>query len=311
MAYHTDFSQCQKRRQIRCNSEDDQSTKQFRRRRDQSQKKLRLKSTCRQVGALAETALKKKSPSLVSPIVFGGFNFEQDSSDVIIRLPCPDLVQFPEQKTLYEAVAMAYLAQYTTIAIPTLFHHTSSSDVRPTLVLQHIESARDMSDALAIPNQDPEETPSPNQEGDIIAAIGWEFTYVAPEQFSLDPPWWLLLEAPEMWSKGIDDWAETYNERLDTWLLVLEDTEKSANGKSEYKLSSYMRESWSSGRFWLNYAARKSWAFDTIYWKFFGPGEAVDKDSYWKIRVKFLGEEGKRKTDSLCKERWRRQKIVS
>ncbi|KAH6964875.1 hypothetical protein EDB82DRAFT_568873 [Fusarium venenatum] len=296
---------------------------------DQSQKKLRLKSTCRQVGALAETALKKKSPSLVSPI------FEQDSSDVIIRLPCPDLVQFPEQKTLYEAVAMAYLAQYTTIAIPTLFHHTSSSDVRPTLVLQHIEmlnpdieegTLRKLYQRIALLFQHNDLVRSEDdcrnkyvagklfhilaeqgrlstfgyvddfwsaqahgsrleyQEGDIIAAIGWEFTYVAPEQFSLDPPWWLLLEAPEMWSKGIDDWAETYNERLDTWLLVLEDTEKSANGKSEYKLSSYMRESWSSGRFWLNYAARKSWAFDTIYWKFFGPGEAVDKDSYWKIR---------------------------
>ncbi|KAL6912508.1 hypothetical protein FSST1_010268 [Fusarium sambucinum] len=132
---------------------------------EESQKKLRLKSTCRQVEALAEKALGKTSASLVSPIFFGGFNvlyrikFEQDSSDVIVWLPCPDLVQFPEEKTLYEAAAMAYLADNTIIPVPILFYHTSSSDVGPALVLQHIKSVRDMSDAFAIPNQDPEETP--------------------------------------------------------------------------------------------------------------------------------------------------------
>ncbi|KAM0541935.1 hypothetical protein ACHAO7_010236 [Fusarium culmorum] len=105
-----------------------------------------------------------------------------------------------------------------------------------------------------------------NQEDDIIAAIDWEFTYVAPMQFSLDPPWWLLLEALEMWSQGIDDWADLYNERLTTWLLAMEDTENDETRTSPFKLSDYIRESWSSGRFWLNYAARKSWAFDAIYW---------------------------------------------
>ncbi|OBS20355.1 hypothetical protein FPOA_06727 [Fusarium poae] len=444
----------------------------------QSQKQLCLKSTCRQVETLAEVALGKTSASLVSPIFFGGFNvlyrikFVQDSSDVIVRLPCPNLVQFPEEKTLYEAAAMAFLAQHTTMPVPTLFYHTSSSNVGPALVLQHIKSVRDMSDALAIPNQDPEETPvlnpeieestlrklyqrisvivlelykptfhrigsltkdnngcysvtgrpitqnmnnmiqlanipkavlpeknqtyendydwyialaemhmaqllfqhndlvrseddcrnkyvarmlfhilaeqnrlstfgfvddfwsaqawnsglecpTPdscddfrlwcddfrpvnlllNQEDEIVAAIDWEFTYAAPTQFSLDPPWWLLLEAPEMWSKGIDDWADVYDERLKTWLLAMEEAESAATDPPPIKLSSYMRESWKSGRFWLNYAARKSWAFDAIYWKFlderfFGPREVVEhEDSYWKTRVQFLGEEGRQKME--------------
>ncbi|KAF7541478.1 hypothetical protein G7054_g564 [Neopestalotiopsis clavispora] len=39
----------------------------------------------------------------------------------------------------------------------------------------------------------------------IVGAIDWEFSYVAPTQFILDPPWWLLLEVPEMWDDGIDD----------------------------------------------------------------------------------------------------------
>jgi len=33
-------------------------------------------------------------------------------------------------------------------------------------------------------------------------------------------------------------------------------------------MSIYMRESWETGRFWFSYAARKSWAFDTIFWKY-------------------------------------------
>jgi hypothetical protein len=37
--------------------------------------------------------------------------------------------------------------------------------------------------------------------------------------------------------------------------------------KASAKLSEYMRESWETGRLWLTYASRMSWAFDNIYWK--------------------------------------------
>jgi hypothetical protein len=48
------------------------------------------------------------------------------------------------------------------------------------------------------------------------------------------------------------------------------------------RLSGDMLESWRSGDFWLNYAARKSWAFDMIYWakidpRFFGNGDLEDR----------------------------------
>jgi hypothetical protein len=41
-----------------------------------------------------------------------------------------------------------------------------------------------------------------------------------------------------------------------------------------------MRDSWEC--FWLNYAARKNWAFDMIYWakidkRFFGDGDINDR----------------------------------
>ena len=60
-------------------------------------------------------------------------------------------------------------------------------------------------------------------------------------------------------------------------------------------LSAYMRESWTTGRFWLNYAARKGCAFDTIYWKylderFFGEREEgnLPAQELWKTRVHLL-----------------------
>lgn len=60
--------------------------------------------------------------------------------------------------------------------------------------------------------------------------------------------------------------------------------------------SVYMRQSWETGRFWLNYAIRKGWAFDSIYWKilderFFGerPKDTV-KEGYWRSRMYLLTE---------------------
>jgi hypothetical protein len=129
----------------------------------------------------------------------------------------------------------------------------------------------------------------------IAGIIDWEFTYVGPTQFVLDPPWWLLIEVPEMWDQGIDDWASVYERRLETWLLEMEKAEEDMSPGS-LLLSAYMRESWETGRFWLNYAARKSWAFDTIYWKylderFFGKrGYYAPAEELWKSRVHLLSE---------------------
>lgn len=34
------------------------------------------------------------------------------------------------------------------------------------------------------------------------------------------------------------------------------------------KLSHHMRKNWERGRHYINYAARKSWAFDPLFWKY-------------------------------------------
>ncbi|KAH6648935.1 hypothetical protein BKA67DRAFT_522733 [Truncatella angustata] len=138
----------------------------------------------------------------------------------------------------------------------------------------------------------------------IAGIIDWEFTYVGPTQFVLDPPWWLLIEVPEMWEKGIDDWASVYERRLETWLSEMEKAERDMSPGS-LLLSAHMRESWKTGRFWLNYAARKSWAFDAIYWKylderFFGKRDYHGPtEELWKSRVHLLSEQEQMAMESL------------
>ncbi|KAM0303906.1 hypothetical protein ACHAPM_003479 [Fusarium culmorum] len=113
----------------------------------------------------------------------------------------------------------------------------------------------------------------------IVGAIDWEFAYAAPTQFSDDPPWWLLLMKP-------DEWPGAYEPRLRTFLRVLEDEEKKLEADkkchgSKVSLSERMRRKWDEKTWMTSFAARNSWAFDLIFWryidpKYFGPNEAAD-----------------------------------
>ncbi|RDL35399.1 Uncharacterized protein BP5553_07330 [Venustampulla echinocandica] len=133
----------------------------------------------------------------------------------------------------------------------------------------------------------------------IVAIIDWEFTYAVPSQFSLDPPWWLVLDPPDMWDDGIEDWVKFYEPRMKIWLSAMQKAEATAESNErcmEVPLSTYMQESWETGRFWLSYAARKSWAFDALFWKFlderfFGIRQnRVPRDELWKTRLHLLSE---------------------
>lgn len=114
----------------------------------------------------------------------------------------------------------------------------------------------------------------------------WEYTYAAPLEFAYSAPFWLLLELPEYWPEGLDDWTDLYETHLEMFLKVLEEREKVVIERGllakEHRLSTYMRDSWESGDFWVNYAVRRSWAFDMIYWakidrRFFGDGNLDDR----------------------------------
>lgn len=144
-----------------------------------------------------------------------------------------------------------------------------------------------------------------NAELHVVGAVDWEFSYAAPVGFAYSPPFWLLLELPEFWPEGLQDWAQHYEKRLETFLGVLKQREDVAINRGilteEHRLSNHMRESWESGDFWVNYAARKSWAFDMVYWakidkRFFGDGDLED-------RLQLLTEEERDHMDGFI---WRK-----
>ncbi|KAJ5705905.1 hypothetical protein N7536_001594 [Penicillium majusculum] len=120
----------------------------------------------------------------------------------------------------------------------------------------------------------------------ISGAIDWEFTYAAPLEFVYSPPCWLLLERPEYWEDGLDDWERVYEARLEVFLQELRmredvDIRRGVIGE-ENRISGHMRESWDNSGFWVSYVARRSWAFDVIYWaridrRFFGEGSLEDR----------------------------------
>ncbi|KAJ5963323.1 Aminoglycoside phosphotransferase [Penicillium vulpinum] len=140
----------------------------------------------------------------------------------------------------------------------------------------------------------------------IAGLVDWEFTYAAPVEFSYAPPWWLLIEKPEFWSEGIEDWTRVFDRRLKTFLKAMKDCEDAAIQKGrlreDQRLSGPMYESWDSGQFWIMYAVMHSFAFDEIYWRkidprFFGPTK--DIEGAWKKRLGLLDEKEREEMEQL------------
>jgi aminoglycoside phosphotransferase (APT) family kinase protein len=458
----------------------------------QGQMQMRLHTTCRKVEEVAEAHFGKPT-TLILPLTLGGFNIlyrlrlEDAPSDVMVRVPCPGLVPFPTEKTVYEVATAAFIAKQTRLPVPRPLHYKQDSKIGPFVIMERVENCGTMSAILTRPSEDPSEphvldpnvsesrleyiwgqvaqcllelsritfpkigslleindgnfevagrpiphnmtdmvrlaniprsvlppkeqtyevadawytalaemhiaqlifqhndlvtseddcrnkyvarqifrrlakqgrlstfgfaeddwsaqsmkssapTLSPAPPGsssfrlwgddfragnilltdsdEVAALIDWEFTYVAPTQFILDPPWWLLLETTEMWSSGVDEWRETYNVYLKTWLSAMKKAEAEMTEPSSLPvpLSTYMRESWETGRFFLTYGARKSWVFDCMYWKFlderfFGERESdVPKKDLWRTRVHLLSEEERMAMDSFVERKMNESK---
>lgn len=149
----------------------------------------------------------------------------------------------------------------------------------------------------------------------IAGVVDWEFTYAAPAEFSYAPPWWLLIEKPEYWSEGLEDWTRTFDYRLKTFLKVMKDYEESAiqqgRLKEDQRLSDRMYHSWESGDFWIVYAVLHSFAFDIIYWqkidpRFFGPTE--NPEEAWKERLNLLDDQEKDEMEQMVTRKLKEMK---
>lgn len=86
-------------------------------------------------------------------------------------------------------------------------------------------------------------------ENDMLAGVvDWEFTTSSPAGFAFSFPCWLLLEHPNKCPLGIDEWEKEYVPRLETFLRVLDRTERDAITRGTLRddqiLSSRMRRSW-------------------------------------------------------------------
>ncbi|OJD11684.1 hypothetical protein AJ78_07583 [Emergomyces pasteurianus Ep9510] len=106
----------------------------------------------------------------------------------------------------------------------------------------------------------------------ITGVIDWEFTYVAPTEFTCTAPWWLLFERPEAWESNLNDFLARYTPRLQFFLKILRACEdrQLRNGvlTDSQRLSDRMERSLDCGRFWFCLATRRSFMFDDIYWTF-------------------------------------------
>jgi aminoglycoside phosphotransferase (APT) family kinase protein len=143
-----------------------------------------------------------------------------------------------------------------------------------------------------------------NENMHIAGVVDWEFTYSGPVEFSYAPPWWLLIEKPEYWSGGIEDWAREFDRRLKTFLTAMRRCENMDTQHSQRRLSDQMQRSWESGDFWVVYAILHSFAFDAIYWqkidrRFFGPTETDNPSEAWKERLNLLDESQKAEMERL------------
>ncbi|KKK12372.1 hypothetical protein ARAM_006099 [Aspergillus rambellii] len=151
-----------------------------------------------------------------------------------------------------------------------------------------------------------------NDRRRIASIVDLEFTYAAPVEFSFAPPWWLLLERPEYWPGGLEEWTHLFDRRLRTFLRAMGRCEDDAiqGGRllnERDRLSGPMRESWDSGDFWIVYAVMRNFAFDLVYWhkidrRFFGPTDGVEEDA-WRQRLGLLDDAEKEEMERLVAQK--------
>ncbi|KAG8158152.1 hypothetical protein KVR01_011913 [Diaporthe batatas] len=147
---------------------------------------------------------------------------------------------------------------------------------------------------------------------DVVGVVDWEMSYFAPASFSYDPPWWLIIDKPEFYRKGLSSWTKDYERHLPLFLRAMEMEEAELNKTMEgphtslhagpallavdesnkqkpppISMSKRMAQHWENGRFFVDYCARRNFGFDPIYW------QILDKKFFGKNKTGLLLKRGR------------------
>jgi hypothetical protein len=129
------------------------------------------------------------------------------------------------------------------------------------------------------PDFDPRNMLYEPSTGTITGVIDFEFMNAMPWQFATDPPLWLNRGLPSTClDMGHFPWYKMTNE---PYLALFLNAMKCAEQKiglhnDKAPLSKLMKESWHSGRCWINYAANDTDFVDALYWEEFS--QLVEED---------------------------------
>ncbi|KAI1780332.1 phosphotransferase enzyme family protein-like protein [Hypoxylon cercidicola] len=116
----------------------------------------------------------------------------------------------------------------------------------------------------------------------ITAVFSFDFTNAMPYQYLYDVPHWLLLKSPHTWLESDDKagFKKLFVPQMELFIQEVERAEMRLppldRAEPQLRLSTRMRESWHSGRFWFNYAMRVSVFADTVYWKALDDGRSQE-----------------------------------
>jgi hypothetical protein len=128
---------------------------------EESQKYFRSFSTLHKMESFVSKKF-EKTATWVKPFQIGGYNnlyqmkIEESNDNVLLRLPQPNMVMFPDEKILAEAATASFIVHNTQIPVPrVLFHGVSNpdSDIGPYMIIQKVENCNDISEVLHIPNE--------------------------------------------------------------------------------------------------------------------------------------------------------------
>ncbi|KAH8175355.1 phosphotransferase enzyme family protein [Sarocladium implicatum] len=206
------------------------------------------------------------------------YRLSDDGPDAIVRFPKPGhtAAAMRDEKVVNEVQAMSYLSQKTAIPFPRILSWGLTCErpeqLGPFIIMDSVEGTL-LSDLLKQPAEG---------DGDIMV-LSPNADKLLPDEFYRQIADYLLqlsqLAFPCIGALSEENggWVVTKRPRAQTCGSSASLSKTSAKklaeaaaveeGKqlAEPPLSARMRESWSSGRFWFDHAARKSFDVDTVY----------------------------------------------